>query len=246
MTESANQQSELIEVALFPIPDVVAFPGVDLPLHVFEPRYRQLVHDCVEDNRMIGVCHTLKAIHRPSSQQTTRPTTEQTLEKMLNTNQTTYKPQPVFSAGYCEILETLDDGRILANVCISVRLELIEERQSLPYRIALCKPLPDTGLVDIEPPGQRKNDSSVGSINESLQAKIHERLIALIEQENEDLAGELRAPAWTQISPAEYSFRIFSCLRFEADVMQHILETRSARDRLRTLWQLLQGAADDR
>ena len=34
------QADRLLEVALFPIPNVVAFPGVVLPLHVFEPRYR--------------------------------------------------------------------------------------------------------------------------------------------------------------------------------------------------------------
>ena len=37
---------------------VVAFPGIIVPLHFFEPRYRQLVHDCVEDERLVAVSHT--------------------------------------------------------------------------------------------------------------------------------------------------------------------------------------------
>lgn len=241
MTESQDQQAELqaelIEVALFPIPNVVAFPGLDLPLHVFEPRYRQLVHDCVQDNRLLGVCHTIKAIHQPTGQKKDllkpQQATEQTLEKLLNSNQTTYKPQPVFSAGPCEIIETLDDGRLLANVGINLRLELIEERQSLPYRIVLCRELPDTELAST-------------AIDDSLQQKIHEHLIALVEQENEELAEHLREPSWTELEPAEYSFRIFACLRFDADIMQHILETRSAHDRLQSLWQLLGSSTDDR
>lgn len=34
-----------LRVPLFPLPDVVLFPGVLLPLHVFEPRYRAMVED---------------------------------------------------------------------------------------------------------------------------------------------------------------------------------------------------------
>ena len=55
-----SSDPETVEVALFPIPDVVAFPGMVLPLHVFEPRYRQLVHDCVQDDRLVAVSHTQK------------------------------------------------------------------------------------------------------------------------------------------------------------------------------------------
>ena len=42
-------------VRLFPLPNVVLFPRVDLPLHVFEPRYRDLVKDALADDRMIGM-----------------------------------------------------------------------------------------------------------------------------------------------------------------------------------------------
>lgn len=43
------------EIALFPLPNVVLFPGVDLPLHVFEPRYRQMVADAMAGDRLIGM-----------------------------------------------------------------------------------------------------------------------------------------------------------------------------------------------
>lgn len=32
-------------IPLFPLPNVVFFPGVPLPLHIFEPRYREMVRD---------------------------------------------------------------------------------------------------------------------------------------------------------------------------------------------------------
>ena len=42
-------------VRLFPLPNVVLFPHVELPLHVFEPRYRELVRDALSDDRMIAM-----------------------------------------------------------------------------------------------------------------------------------------------------------------------------------------------
>jgi Lon protease-like protein len=40
---------------IFPLPTVVLFPGVLLPLHIFEPRYRAMVADALEDDRRIGM-----------------------------------------------------------------------------------------------------------------------------------------------------------------------------------------------
>src|SRR5262245_29673524 len=40
-------------VRLFPLPNVVLFPHVVQPLHIFEPRYRQLMADALEDDRLM-------------------------------------------------------------------------------------------------------------------------------------------------------------------------------------------------
>lgn len=42
------------QLALFPL-NLVVFPGEKLNLHIFEPRYRQLVHDCIEDGITFGI-----------------------------------------------------------------------------------------------------------------------------------------------------------------------------------------------
>ena len=42
-------------IPLFPLPNVVLFPNVFLPLHIFEPRYRTMVSDALEGDRIIGV-----------------------------------------------------------------------------------------------------------------------------------------------------------------------------------------------
>jgi len=40
---------------LFPLPTVVLFPNVFLPLHIFEPRYRQMIADALAGDRLIGM-----------------------------------------------------------------------------------------------------------------------------------------------------------------------------------------------
>ena len=44
MTASNLPENSVLEqVPLFPLPKIVHFPGTLLPLHVFEPRYRQMI-----------------------------------------------------------------------------------------------------------------------------------------------------------------------------------------------------------
>lgn len=42
-------------VAVFPLPNVVFFPHTNLPLHIFEPRYRQMVEDTLQNKQWIGM-----------------------------------------------------------------------------------------------------------------------------------------------------------------------------------------------
>ncbi len=41
------------EIGLFPLPAVLV-PGEQAPLHVFEPRYRELVNECLDDGEPFG------------------------------------------------------------------------------------------------------------------------------------------------------------------------------------------------
>lgn len=43
------------ELPLFPLASVVLFPGCHAPLHVFEPRYRQMTADALQGSRSIGM-----------------------------------------------------------------------------------------------------------------------------------------------------------------------------------------------
>ena len=43
------------EIPLFPLPEVSLFPGVSRPFLIFEPRYRDMIADALEGNRIIGM-----------------------------------------------------------------------------------------------------------------------------------------------------------------------------------------------
>ena len=54
MNEAFERVRGVRELPLFPLP-LVLFPGAPLPLHIFEPRYRQMLRDALAGNRLFGV-----------------------------------------------------------------------------------------------------------------------------------------------------------------------------------------------
>jgi len=46
-------------IPLFPL-DVVLFPGTALPLHIFEPRYKEMIGECLAQRRSFGVVRALE------------------------------------------------------------------------------------------------------------------------------------------------------------------------------------------
>ena len=42
-------------ISIFPLAGAILLPGMQLPLHIFEPRYRSLVGDALARDRMIGM-----------------------------------------------------------------------------------------------------------------------------------------------------------------------------------------------
>ena len=56
MSEAADKVRGINDLPVFPLP-VVLFPGVPLPLHIFEPRYRQMLTDIRLANNLFGVAY---------------------------------------------------------------------------------------------------------------------------------------------------------------------------------------------
>ena len=211
----------MVDVALFPIPNAVNFPGVPCPLHVFEPRYRQMVQHCIDNNMLMGVCHTEKLLHAN--------TRERSVREALNSNQSTYKPRGIFSAGHVSLLEKLQDGRMLIQVDTSVRLRLVEELQTLPFSIWSCEELPDEPV-----------DAEAQALLAQTQAKILQRLLKIV-HDNQQARQMLESEHWQAMPALDFSFAIAGILGMEPETSQALLEMTSPQQRMDTVLELLNG-----
>lgn len=110
-------------IPIFPLDDVMVFPNILRPLHIFEPRYRTMVADALKGDRVIGMIQL-------------RPGYEADYEG---------RP-PVFEigcAGVIEQFEQLPDGRYNILLRGLVRFRILSEDQSRPYRRARVEAIPE-------------------------------------------------------------------------------------------------------
>ncbi len=103
-------------IPLFPLPNIVFFPNSLLPLHVFEPRYRQMVEDIIDSERMIGM-----VLLRPG------------WEKNY------YDNPEIFSVGCMGRIISIElerDGRSNIVLYGLKRVRIVEILHDVPYRLA--------------------------------------------------------------------------------------------------------------
>lgn len=207
------------DICIFPIPGSVTFPGTVFPLHVFEPRYRNMLQHCLDTGMEVAICHTEKLISEG------RPT--ETMEEALRSNRNTYRPRVITGAGRAELQSVTDDGRMYLNIHINGRYRLVEEIQTLPFLIYRCELVPDEVAGEAEE-----------AENSLLKDKIVHRLAALA-QDNEVIPDVLSSPEWRNKSPAEFSYQLFGLIGFDPEIMQDLLETASVQQRLSLTLDLL-------
>jgi hypothetical protein len=110
-------------IPIFPLPNVVLFPNVFLPLHIFEPRYREMVRDAIGGDRIIGMVLL-------------RPGYEADYEG---------RP-PVYSVGCAGVVthaEPLADGRYNIVLRGLEKFRVTDEDRSKLYRVAYVDSLPE-------------------------------------------------------------------------------------------------------
>src|SRR5438477_12207762 len=50
-----NSSYELMEIPLFPLPNLVLFPNIIVPLHIFEERYKLMINGCIDRDEVFGL-----------------------------------------------------------------------------------------------------------------------------------------------------------------------------------------------
>jgi Lon protease-like protein len=114
------------QVPVFPLPGVVFFPRTVLPLHIFEPRYREMVRDATNGEGLIAV-----SLLRPGWE-------------------SDYTGSPAFhdvgTVGRIEDLELMKDGRFNLRLVGVQRVRLGQWLKEQPYRLVRVTPLSESGV----------------------------------------------------------------------------------------------------
>ena len=125
--ESAPRQP----VPVFPLPNLVLFPRTVLPLHVFELRYRAMVRDALQGERVIGM-----ALLKPGWEHD-------------------YHGSPEFHAVGClarvQAVEWLPNDCYDIKVAGVVRIRFDRIEREYPYRAARVSLLPQEPLPEDDP-----------------------------------------------------------------------------------------------
>ena len=138
-----------LRAPLFPLPGAILFPRAQLPLHIFEPRYREMVHDAVDGGGHIAMVQP------------------QLVESSEGGEPPLYE---VGCVGEIVGVEELEDGRFNIVLNGSNRFRLINEVDlNTPYRNADLDvgafddreppPLPMTHRAEVEREARRLGDS---------------------------------------------------------------------------------------
>jgi Lon protease-like protein len=111
------------QIPLFPLPEVVLFPGVRRPLVIYEPRYREMLADALKGDRIIGT-----VLLRPGFE-------------------ANYEGRPpiyaIGCAGVIEDYQELPDGRYAILLRGLTTFRVVSEDQQKPYRLARVEAIPE-------------------------------------------------------------------------------------------------------
>ena len=119
-------RSQPYELPLFPL-NTVLFPGMPLPLHIFEERYKLLVEACLRDHRPFGVA-LIKSGHEVGAPA---------------------KPYPVGTTTRIVSVERLPEGRLNIETVGENRFRILEFHPAQPYLSALVEDYP---MIDADMP----------------------------------------------------------------------------------------------
>jgi Lon protease-like protein len=188
---------------LFPLPTVVLFPNVFLPLHIFEARYREMVADALAGDRMLGI-----VLLRPG------------WESAYQNRPAVY---PIGCSGVITHFEKLPDGRYNIVLRGLDRFRIVEEDHARSYRRGIVEPLREHQLAGLDREALRIQRTKL----EGLLAPAVERSGAdpktASAMADEDLVNALAQ--YLDLEPLEKQALLErNCLRSRAESLVELLE----------------------
>jgi Lon protease-like protein len=203
----------LERLAIFPLPNCVLLPGGLLPLHVFEPRYREMTRDCLGGSRVMAIARLRNGAGSPL---VIDATDEHAHHHAAHDRPAVY---PHCGLGRIIASEELPDGRfhiLLRGVGrVQIAEELAQERLYRQVRAVL-----------LEDQDTRSPEAVQTGYLQLLS--LCDRLALCLDKGGEQLRELVRG----QTSAAETADVITAALVTDADARQQLLEALDPADRL--------------
>jgi Lon protease-like protein len=188
---------------LFPLPSVVLFPNVFLPLHIFEPRYREMVADVLADDRVIGMV-LLRAGWEHDYEG--RPPVHE-----------------VGCSGVVTHFERLGDGRYNIILRGLERFRIVREDHSRSYRRAIVEPEIESTLGPVDQIVLRKHRTKLEALLAPAAARAGTDPGSASTMGDADLINALAQ--YLDLEPLEKQALLErKCLRSRAESLVELLE----------------------
>lgn len=198
-----------IAIPLFPLNACVLLPHTTTSLHIFEPRYRQMTRDALDNNKLIAMA-TFQGDRWRQEYEGNPPI------------------RPCVCVGYIIRHERLDDGRYNILLQGLSRARTLQEVSQTPYRRAMLEPL------EKEPPTEIDLESCRGRI-EKLMADPLLSEWSPVQAVNNWMSGEIptialldqMVLAFCRCSDQRYAMLSEPCPCKRADWLhEHLVQTR--------------------
>jgi uncharacterized protein len=112
---------DMYELPLFPL-NTVLFPGMPLPLHIFEERYKEMIADCIRENRPFGVVLVSEGLAAEEG--------------------SAAQPYAVGCTAEIAQVQPLDEGRMLIMTVGRERFRIVRLEYGKPYLVGMVEPAP--------------------------------------------------------------------------------------------------------
>ena len=112
LNDAMSQPDDVLQLSLFPL-NVVLFPGMPMPLHIFEERYKSMIGECVDREEPFGI------ILIKEGQEVGEPA----------------EPVRVGTTARIIQVERLEEGRLNIMTRGEKRFEVVEIAQQMPHLI---------------------------------------------------------------------------------------------------------------
>jgi Lon protease-like protein len=194
------------ELPIFPLSNVVLFPRVQTPLHLFEPRYRALARDVLAGGRRIGMVTVLPE-HAGEMQ----------------------GDPPIFPIGCCGVVtesQQLPDGRYNVVLLGEHRFQVAEElprRDDRLYRVARVR-----RLEDAYPPSERDRVAR-------LRERVSRQVVALVRQMQPERVDAYDPELFADVDDATFVNALSNAFAFPVEEKQNLLDADSIPERFERL-----------